>query len=160
METKKIKLVICDVDGVLTDGRVYFSDEGKSMKSFCLKDFDAFTILRKSGVFIAFVTGEKDEITKLLKRKLTPEYFVDGCKDKYNVINKFLAETDIDWDEICFVGDGMYDIEPLKYAGVAVCPADAIDEVKGIENIHILKRPGGTGCISELLSMFYKNRWL
>lgn len=160
MNTKKIKLIICDIDGVLTDGKIYFSDEGKSMKAFCMKDFDAYTMLRKSGIIVAFVTGEKDQITKLLQRKLNPEYFLDGCKDKYNAINKLLIGADIIWDEICYVGDGMYDIEPLKYAGVAVCPADSIDEVKGIKDIHILNCSGGTGCLSELLSMLNEKRWL
>lgn len=154
---KKIKLIICDVDGVLTDGRVYLSNDGRIMKSFCMKDFDACTMLQSIGIPIAFVTGEQDEFTELLQRKLKPEYFIDGCKDKYNVISKLLDERDIAWDEVCYVGDGMYDIEPLKYAKVAVCPADAIDEVKEIKGIHILRRSGGMGCLSEVLSVLNKN---
>lgn len=157
---KKVKLIISDIDGVLTDGKVYFSDKGRSMKSFCLKDFDACSIFRKLGVPIAFVTGEKDKFTELVKRKLNPEYFVDGCKDKYNVISRLLDEAGIVWDEICYVGDGVYDIEALENAGIAVCPADAINEVKEIDDIHILERPGGTGCLSELLLVLNKNQCL
>lgn len=160
MAMKKIKLVICDVDGVLTDGKVYFCGEGTIMKSLCLKDFDTCTMFRKLGVSIAFVTGERNEFTELIQRKLAPEYFFDGCKEKYDVINKLLTEKDIVWDEICYVGDGVYDIEPLKYAGVAACPADAIDEIKEIEGIYILKRMGGTGCLSELLTILNKNQCL
>lgn len=160
MTLKKIKIIISDVDGVLTDGRIYFSDEGKSMKSFCLKDFDACTMFQKFGIPIALVTGEKDSFTKLIQRKLNPEYFIDGCKDKYDAIKKILTGTGLTWDEICYVGDGVYDMEPLKYAGISACPSDAIDEVKAIEGIYILKRSGGTGCLSELLSILNKNRCL
>ena len=157
---KKIKMIVCDVDGVLTDGRVYFSDDGRKMKSFCLKDFDACTMFRKLEIPIAFVTGERNKFTELVQQKLKPEYFVDGCKNKYNAINEILDGADIAWSEICYMGDGIYDMEPLKYAGIAVCPADAIEEVKDIEGIYILKRSGGTGCLSELFSTLNRNQCL
>lgn len=157
---KKIRLVISDIDGVLTDGKVYFSAKGRFLKSLCLKDFDACTMFQKLEIPIAFVTGERDEFTELVKEKIKPQYFIDGCKNKYDAINKLLTKMDITWDEICYVGDGVYDMEPLEYAGVAVCPADAIEEVKRIEGIHILKRSGGTGCLSELLWEFNKNQFL
>ena len=160
MILKRIKLIVCDIDGVLTNGKIYFSDEGRKMKSFCLKDFDTCTVLRTRGIPIAFVTGENDSFTEQIQEILNPEYFIVDCKDKYNMINKILVEADITWNEICYLGDGVYDMEPLKYAGIAVCPADAIDEVKEIEGIYILKRSGGTGCLSELWSVLNKSQYL
>lgn len=156
---KKNKVIICDVDGVLTDGKIYFSDKGETFKAFSLKDFDAYTKIRELGIDVAFVTGEKDGFTEFLKKRLKPEYFIDGCKNKYDTINTLLIKANISWDDVYYIGDGVYDIKALECAGVAACPADAIDEVKNIKGIRILERLGGMGCLSEFFLVLQKEHY-
>lgn len=145
-----IRLLTMDIDGVLTDGRASVGQDG-IRKSVCFKDLDAISLLKKKGVKIGVLTGEKDFFTKYIKETIEPDFFMDGCKEKEAVLEKIAEENGISMLDVCYIGDGKYDIEPIRIAGLGVCPNDAVAEVKTVSDI-VLSRNGGAGCIAELYS--------
>ena len=147
-----IKLVVTDIDGVLTDGRAFVGQEGIG-KSICFKDLDAVTLLRERGIKFGVLTGERNFFTEYVKERTQPDLFADECKNKKSVLEKYAIDNHILMQEICYVGDGRYDIEAIEAVGLGVCPHDAIEEVKRISHL-ILACNGGNGCLAEL------NSWL
>lgn len=146
-----IRLLVMDIDGVLTDGCASVGQEG-FRKSVCFKDLDAITLLRENGVKIGVLTGEKDFFTEYIRETVEPDFFMDGCKEKKTALEAYAGENNISLSDVCYVGDGKYDIEPIRIAGLGVCPNDAVAEVRMVSDI-VLSKSGGTGCIAELYSL-------
>ncbi len=145
-----IKVVIMDIDGVLTDGKVTIDSSGNEFKTIDYRDVDAVFEMKRRGIKVGIITGESSVITLALKERFKPDFFYDGCKDKALALKEIRVKTGTAPEEICYVGDGKYDIAIMKLVRFAACPANAIPEVKAVSNIH-LKSCGGDGCISELL---------
>lgn len=143
-----IKVLATDIDGVLTDGKAYISG-GIENKTICYSDLDAFGDIRGNDIKIAIITGEENDFTEFIRKKVKPDFFYSGCKSKGDAIQDIMLKADAARDQICYIGDGKYDIPAMKIAGISVCPADAIDEAKVNADI-ILKKKGGEGCIAEL----------
>ena len=148
----KIKLVVFDIDGVLTDGNVYVDSEGKETKCFRLTEIDALNDIEKSGIRIAAITGEDTSIVDVFERKANWSYFIRGCKDKLSELKRIITDFGIGRMEVCYIGDGKYDVECIKYVGLGVCPNNAIEAVKQVADI-VLKGTGGESCIYELYQM-------
>ena len=147
-----IRLVLTDVDGVLTDGKFVVGEKaGNISKQLCFKDLDAVSGLRQRGYKVGVLTGEEDFFTEYIFSRIKPDYFVPGCKDKKSAMQKIAREEGCSLKEICYVGDGRYDIEALESAGLGVCPKDAIDEAKKV-SVVVLERSGGEGCLAEVLT--------
>lgn len=147
-----IELIVFDIDGVITDGSVIVDSNGKEQKQINLKDIDAIFELYHRGFCIAAITGEETEIVAYFKHRFPWEYFYSGNKAKKETIQQMELETGISREKICYIGDGKYDVEPLTYAGLGICPANAIDRAKNAADI-ILQNDGGKGCIWELVSI-------
>lgn len=143
-----IKVLATDVDGVLTDGKIYVDSSGKEQKSFSFKDVDAVAGLRLSGIKLAIITGEDNFFTDYVKRRFNPDYMYVSCKDKGNAIEDIASKEKIQIDEIAYIGDGKYDISAFKKCVLSFCPSDAIYEVKEL-SFKILKSSGGLGCLKE-----------
>lgn len=143
-----IKAVITDIDGVLTDGKAIISSGGYG-KTICFKDLDSFVSLRAGGILLGVLTGEKDFFTQYIKEKIQPDLFVEGCRDKGRVLKEFSEMHGILLNEICYIGDGKYDMDAIKIVGLGCCPHDAIDAIKNVSDI-VLMTDGGNGCISEI----------
>ena len=154
---EKIKLVVFDIDGVLTDGNIYVDCEGKETKCFRLTEIDTLNDIERSGIKIAAITGEDTRIVDVFEEKAIWSYFVRGCKDKLSELKRILTDFGVDREEICYIGDGKYDIEPIKYVGLGVCPSNAIQDVKDVADI-VLKGSGGESCIYELHQMINKDK--
>lgn len=147
-----IKMILFDIDGVITDGKVCINSSGEEFKSINFKDIDAIFEFKRRGYKIGFITGEKTPIVKYFKDRFMPDYFFEGIKDKCKVIKEIELLSGIDRYEICYIGDGKGDIEAVGYAGFGVCPLDAIPEVK--ENADfILQARAGEGCVHELVKV-------
>jgi YrbI family 3-deoxy-D-manno-octulosonate 8-phosphate phosphatase len=146
-----IKAVVFDIDGVLTDGKVYLNSDGKEMKAYCLRDVDALNDLKQKGYLIACITGEDNYFTDLLKEKFACGFFYVGCKDKLRKLEEFEKNNGLNAENVCYIGDGKYDIHAVQHAGVGMCPADAIERVKAAADI-ILNCRGGEGCLEQILS--------
>lgn len=147
-----IKLLVFDIDGVLTDGTVTVDTAGREQKKINLKDVDAIFQLKKAGYFLAAITGEDTEIVSYFKNRFPWDFFYQGNKHKRETLEELSKKMNLSTGEICYIGDGKYDVEPLKYAGLGICPADAIDDAKNAADI-ILQAGGGDGCLWELVSI-------
>jgi len=147
-----IRMMILDIDGVLTNGKVTFDSEGRESKTVDFQDIDAVFEMKRRGIPVALMTGEATPITEFFRRRFQVEYFYKGCKDKPAALRDLLAATGIPAENCCYVGDGKYDIPVMKLVGLSACPANAIDEVKRLAAIRLEKR-GGDGCVWELLGI-------
>lgn len=147
-----IQLIVFDIDGVITDGSVIIDSEGREQKQINLKDIDAIFELHRRGYKLAAITGEDTDIVSYFEKRFPWEYFYRGNKTKKETMQQIEKGTGISRENICYIGDGKYDVEPLTYAGLGVCPANAIDKAKMAADV-ILQQDGGKGCIWELISI-------
>lgn len=147
-----IKLIIFDIDGVITDGSIIVSENGNEQKKINLKDIDAIFELKSRGFMIAAITGEKSPIVSYFENRFPWDYFYCGKKNKVETIKEIEETSGIDLSEICYIGDGKYDVEPLKYVQLGICPGDAINRAKNAADV-ILQNRGGGGCLWELISI-------
>jgi len=145
-----IKIVVMDIDGVLTDGKVTIDSSGNEFKTLDYRDIDAIFELKRRGFKVGMITGEASAITRVIRERFKPDFFYDGCKDKAAALGRIRVRTGAAAAEICYIGDGKYDIEAMKSVGVAACPANAVSGVKSVSSLQ-LKCSGGDGCILELL---------
>lgn len=150
-----IKLIVFDIDGVITDGSVIIDSNGNEQKQVNLKDIDAIYELNRRGYKLAAITGEDTDIVNYFEKRFPWEYFYRGNKTKKETMQQIEQGTGVKRENICYVGDGKYDIEPLSYAGLGVCPANAIDKARNAADI-ILQNEGGKGCVWELISILEK----
>lgn len=151
---KKIKLVVSDIDGVLTDGKVivFTPYDGKYAKTLCFKDLDAVGMLREQNVDICFITGEDDSFVDFVEEKFNPKCCIRGCKDKKTALQQLANRVSLEIEEILYIGDGKYDIPAIELASIGVCPSDSITEVKEAADI-VLDVAGGCGCIAGVCSI-------
>lgn len=147
-----IKAVLLDIDGVLTNGKVTVDSEGRESKTVDFKDIDAVFEMKRRGIKVGLITGEATEITLFFRERFKPDFFYNGCKDKPKALAEIMANTGFCGDEICYAGDGKYDIPVMKLVKYSACPANAIPEVKALSSIQ-LERNGGDGCIWELMEI-------
>lgn len=147
-----IKMIIFDIDGIITDDTVIIDDTGREQKRMNFKDVDAIFELHRRGFKLAAITGEGNAMVNYFHKRFPWDYFYSNNKDKKNAIKKLVTESGIALEEICFIGEGKYDVEALEYAGLGICPPDSIIEAKQVSNI-ILQNQGGHGCVWELLAI-------
>lgn len=151
-----IELIVLDIDGVITDGTVIIDSHGHEQKQVNLKDIDAIFELHRRGYKLAAITGEDTEIVGYFEKRFPWEFFFRGNKTKKETIQQIEQGTGISREHICYVGDGKYDVEPLMYAGLGLCPANAIDRAKHAADM-VLQNDGGKGCLWELISILEKH---
>lgn len=161
---KRIKLVLTDVDGVLTDGGRYYSKDGEILKKFHVRDGMGINILLRNNIKTIILTKEKSMITKKWAKDMNVFKVYSGLIKKEQVLTKICKKYKINLDEIAFIGDDVNDIEVLKKVGFAAVPNDSIFQVKKIADF-VCKSSGGRGCFREisdliLLSKFStKTKW-
>ena len=149
----KIKMVLTDCDGVLTDTGVYYSERGEEMKRFSIRDGMGVERLRKLlNIETGIVTGELSGSVKKRAEKLKIKELHLGTKDKVSVLNDILKRTNLKAENIAFIGDDVNDLEIMKLVGLAGCPADAIQEIKKISNF-VCKNNGGNGAFREFAEL-------
>lgn len=147
-----IQLVVFDIDGVITDGSIIVDSMGNELKTVNLKDIDAIFELHKTGFKLAAITGENTRIVDYFEKRFPWNYFIRGSKTKVVALDEIEKELQIEKKDMCYIGDGKYDVEPIMEVGLGVCPADAISTVKQVADI-VLENAGGEGCIWELVSI-------
>ena len=153
-----VKLFLTDVDGCLTDGGMYYSAEGDTMKRFCVYDGMGMVCLQQAGIPCGILTSENSPIVKARAEKLKLQYLYLGvgskvnsnCLTKLEAAQEICAELGITLENVCFVGDDINDVELLSKVGYPCCPPNARSEVLAVQGIHVLKTPGGQGAIREI----------
>jgi len=148
----RIRMLVLDVDGVLTDGRLYFDNQGNEMKSFSTRDGLGLRALQSQGLVLAFITGRKSEIVAQRAAQLGVTHVYQGRDDKLNAFNELLSDTGMDEQNTCYAGDDWIDIPVLDRVGLAVTVADADDVVKN--RVHwVTRRSGGNGAVREICDL-------
>ena len=148
-KAQRIKLLLTDVDGVLTDNGVYYGENGEVMKRFSIRDGMGVERLRKlCGIDTGIVTGELSPSVSRRAEKLQITHLYLGVKDKLGRLNEIMTAHGLSWEEIAFIGDDVNDLEVLERVGLSACPADAMAAVSGIVHYHCRER-GGYGAFRE-----------
>ena len=152
----KIKLVLSDCDGVLTDTGVYYSERGEELKRFSIRDGMGVERLRKLvSIETGIVTGEFSGSVKKRAEKLKIEELHLGTKDKESVLNEILNRRNLTMENIAFIGDDVNDFAIMKLVGLTACPFDAIPEIREISD-YICTNRGGNGAFREFAELIVK----
>ena len=145
---KKIKLLLLDVDGVLSDGRISFDNNGLETKSFNTKDGQGLKILRNSGVEVGIITGRRSAIVEKRAKELGIQLLVQGREDKYTAMSEILETHNYALDQIAFMGDDYPDLTVMTKIGLAMSVQDAHFTVKHLAH-WISPRNGGQGAVRD-----------
>lgn len=150
---KNVKLFLCDVDGTLTDGGMYYSENGDELKKFNTRDGMGFQLLREAGIKTGIITSEDTKIVEKRAKKLKVDFLYQGKRDggKLAVVKEICAQLGITLDEVAYIGDDVNCMELLEAVGMKACPADACEDVKAIPHIQVMKKRGGEGCVREFI---------
>ena len=146
---KKIKIVLTDVDCVLTDGGMYYTSNGDYMKKFHTRDGMGISLLRKNDISTIIVTKESTMMVKKWAKNMNIDYVYDGIQKKEDIIKKISKKYNVSNSEIGYIGDDVNDIELLKLVGFSATPNDGIPEVQAIVD-YVCKKNGGSGVLREI----------
>ncbi len=155
---KKIKLLVSDVDGVLTDGGAYYSDEGIELKKFSIRDGMGIVLMQKAGYKVAIVTTEKTKIVERRAERLKVTDLYQGVINKVVAVEELLKKYSLTWEETAFIGDDINDLPVLKKAGFAAAPANATAINKKFAD-YVTVAEGGHGAVREVCDLFLSLRW-
>lgn len=155
---KKIKMLLTDVDGVLTDGGMYYSEKGEIMKKFNTRDGMGIELLRKNKISTIMITRENSEIVKARAKKLKVLKYFINIQEKEKLLNRICADYNVSPDEIAYIGDDINDYAIMKKIGLSCSPKDANIKIKSISD-YVCKSKGGDGALREVADMilFHRN---
>jgi 3-deoxy-D-manno-octulosonate 8-phosphate phosphatase (KDO 8-P phosphatase) len=152
-----IKAIALDVDGVLTDGAVWWGPDGEEWKRFSFADIMGVSLARKSGLIVALISGEDSPLVDRYAAKMGIHDVYKSCKDKAGALCNFAARHELSLSQICFMGDDVNDIPAMRIAGLSASPADA--QPAAIEHAaFIAGRNGGNGAVRELVEEILSGR--
>lgn len=148
-----IKILFCDVDGTLTNGKMYYTKEGKYMKAFNTLDAEGFNLLKENKIQIVWLTG--DSLSGIVKKRAKDLHIKlhANVKDKLEVIKNQYANFSP--EEIAFIGSDIPDVELAEFVGLKACPKDAHKSIKKVKGIKRCRLRGGWGCVREFI-----DRWI
>ena len=147
---KKVKLLVVDVDGTMTDAGIYYDEHGNELKKFCTKDAAGFFAAHKSGIKIMVLTGRECAATTRRMTELKVDYLFQNVKDKLSFLKKFMQENEILKEEVGYIGDDLNDIPPMKISGFVGCPSDSCIEVREIAD-YVSNVKGGYGAVRDII---------
>lgn len=139
-----IKLVLTDIDGVWTDGSMYYDETGNELKRFHTYDSAGVLWCKRAGIKVGILTGEDTAIVQRRADKLKVDYLVQGCKDKLRVTEQICAEMGISLEQVAYIGDDLNDIKLLQAVGLSACPESAPDYISELAD-HVIPVKGGNG---------------
>ena len=156
---RRVRLFLCDVDGVLTDGTVWMGG-GVETKRFNIRDGLGLKILQRHGVKVGWVSRRPSSATRQRAEDLRIDYLLQSDSDKVPAVESLLQQTGLNWPEVCFVGDDVVDVGAFSRAGVAVAVADAVPEARAAAD-YVTKTRGGQGAVREVVEMILKaqDKW-
>lgn len=155
IQKQKIKLLCLDIDGVLTNAGMYYTENGDEFKKFNARDGLGIRHLVKNGMIVAFLSnGKNDKLIASRAELLGVQKVYVGKENKIIILNKWLKDLKLSLKQVAYVGDDMNDIDVITSVGFSACPADAMSNIKKNVDI-ILKSKGGDGCIRELIDNYF-----
>ena len=152
----QIRCFVLDVDGVLTDSRIYFTDDGKEMKAFNSKDGHGLKLIMRAGITVAIITGRYSSALEHRARDLSITHVIQGSKDKKSALMELSQTLGIEPGEMAYMGDDVVDLPAMRLCGLSIAPADAVDMVKEHSDI-VTTLPGGHGAVREAVEIILKH---
>jgi 3-deoxy-D-manno-octulosonate 8-phosphate phosphatase (KDO 8-P phosphatase) len=145
---QRVKLFLCDVDGVLTDGAVWMGG-GMELKRFGIRDGLGLKFLQSEGIRVGWVSRRPSSATRQRARDLKIDYLIQRDGGKVQVVEELLGKLGLNWPQVCYVGDDVVDVGVLRRCGFAVAVADAVAEARAAAH-YITRAPGGNGAVREV----------
>lgn len=160
MDLNKIKYIVIDVDGTMTDGGIYYDENGNETKKFCTKDAAGFFAARQVGIKILILTGRECMATTRRMKELKADYVIQNIKDKVSYLKDFMTRENVQADELGYIGDDLNDLPPMSLAGFVGCPSDSCREVKKRAD-YISNVNGGYGAVRDVIEylLTQRNQW-
>jgi len=157
---RKIKLLLLDVDGVLTSGKLLYSNSGEILLPFDIKDGSGLTYLMRAGLAVGIVTGKDNEAVAHRARQLGIEIVFRNVSNKVAAVKEIISSSNLSFEEVLYVGDDLLDLPVMERVGVAVAVPDAAEEVKQVAD-YTTTRPGGDGAVREVCEMILiaQDKW-
>lgn len=157
---RRVKLLLSDVDGVMTDGGVMFDSEGRESKTFNIQDGLGIRLWQRAGGEFGVVTGRESAVVAQRCAELGVEIVHQGVAVKAPVIERIAADRGLHLNEVAYLGDDLPDLAPIRAVGLGVAVADAAEEARAAAD-YVTSRPGGRGAVRELVELILKNsdRW-
>ncbi len=157
---RRIRLLILDIDGVLTDGRLYFDAKGETLKVFHVRDGHGIKMAQRGGLEVALVSGRRSDAAFHRARELDISRFYEGVRDKVSILEELLAALNLTPPQVAAVGDELVDLPLFHRVGLGVAVADAAPEVRAAAH-WVTSLPGGQGAVREVCDLLLKaqDRW-
>ena len=158
-ELQRVRAIAFDVDGVLTDGGLWWGPDGAEWKRFSFLDIMGVSLARRAGLVLALISGENSPLVDRYATKMHIQYVFKGCRDKATALREFAGAAQIDLSDICYMGDDVNDLPAMQIAGVSAAPPNAAKDVL----IHARFRTqslGGNGAVRELVDAILEARGL
>jgi 3-deoxy-D-manno-octulosonate 8-phosphate phosphatase (KDO 8-P phosphatase) len=156
-KAKNIKLLLLDVDGVMTDGRIILDNQGNELKAFHVRDGHGIKLAQKTGIIIGIITGRKSEVVNIRARELGITEVHQGAHEKIAVYDQLLKKYGLRDAEVAYMGDDVVDLAIFKRVGLAVTVADADPAVKPFTDM-VTRASGGRGAVRELINLILKKQ--
>ncbi len=153
LDFSNIKIFLSDVDGVMTDAGMYYTENGDEFKKFCTYDGMGMQLLQKLGVKVGMLTTEDRELNRRRAKKLGLDYDFHGAKDKLQIVKDLCEREKITLNEVAYIGDDINCFDLLSNVGIAACPNNAVKRIKLIPNIIHLQKNGGEGVVREFVEL-------
>ena len=151
INTEKIKMVITDFDGIITDNCLYVDNNGNMTRKINFKDVMAFSILQKNGIKTAIISGESNAAIEILAKKFDIKEIHQNIRNKIQVLKDIVEKYSLSKEEFLYIGDDINDYEALMYSKNAFTVPEAVDKIKSISHIKITKSPSGAGAFREIV---------
>lgn len=153
----EITTIILDVDGVLTDGRIGYRDNGDEIKFFHVRDGAMIKMAMRAGLQVGILSGRKSKANETRAAELSMSFLVQGCKNKADGLRELLKERNLRPEECFYMGDDLIDIPPMRLCGLAFAPANARSEVKTFASL-VTNANGGEGAVAEAIEIILKGQ--
>ena len=147
-----IQVLVLDIDGVLTDGKVTLDDSGRELKTLSYRDIDAVFLAQRRGLQVVLVTGEAVPLVDTIARRLEISHVYRGAKDKCQALRSVCTELGVSLQQVCYVGDSQRDADALAMVGLGLAPSDAIRAAK-VAAHRVLQHQGGDGAVAEAVEI-------
>ena len=153
----RIKLLAMDVDGVLTDAGMYYSEQGDELKKFNTRDGKGIELLRNAGVKTAFITGETTKLVERRAAKLKIDELCQGAQDKLSALKEILSKYGLSYEEVAYIGDDVIDLEVMQVVGLAITVADGLPDNREVAD-YVTHVKGGEGAVREVAALILEAR--
>lgn len=152
---KRVRLIATDLDGVLTDGTIFYGDHGDEIKGFHIQDGQGLALAKRAKIRTAIITGRKSRVNERRARDLKIDQLAQNCHDKGRMFAKIAAKYGLSTEDAVYIGDDVLDLPALRKAGLAVAVQNAVEEVKEVSH-YVTLRSGGQGAVREVIDMILK----